>query len=419
MTEPKNKKNEGDIVGAVAKANPGVVHVILDTSALRKEVSPGSGALQRLQELVDKHVVEVLVPELVPRELATQLAAEWKKWQHKGEKDPQKVLSWCIPGEMTTKAESALGHVSEFSEQVEKLLVDGVDQRLRALRARFLHLSEASTRAAWDMYFKGDGPMKQAKSREDIPDAFIVAAALEEQSRLGKILHLVSADERMRKSMPKDRFVGHETLSAFNTSQDIRDALKAAEPPAADELPEPPTEAHWREHVQEAISQQMDSVQSGVEDSLWGALQGKSVTAGHLPSEDNSAELTGDGSIEELNLDLGAMDDLGHEAVLVPATLTIVDALADFFAFKADFWASEEDEGTHFSVSEGDWNDHYLAAQAYLTLKVKALIRVDLEYDENKEPIVATALIENIESIEVQEPEWWTKKMASRRRVKK
>nr|WP_253903122.1 PIN domain-containing protein [Corallococcus exiguus] len=381
---------------------PEPIHVLLDTSLLRSEVSAQGSGLRHLKSSVEKGVVRVLVPDLVLRELATGMATDFKAWVNKARQEPQRALSWCMPGSETEGANAGLAALTAVLPQIDQLLTDGVTQRMKELKAKILPVTEKAARAAWDMYFAGSGPMKQVKSRADIPDAFIVACAMEAQAKLGKRVHIIAGDVALKKAFPKREFVLHDSLGEFNSSDAVKAALQSLEERANAVAYE-----HWRGRVRDALAEQFDSIESGVRDALWAALHNKEVISHYLPSSNGEGRLEGDGSLDGLELHWAKVDDLGRGAVVIPVTLHVVDALVEVFIDKSDYWHDDE-VSTHFKAYDANWDDHSIAAHGYLELLVEAVIRVDLEEDEYEEIIVTTASIEEVKSIEMKEPDWFS-----------
>jgi hypothetical protein len=68
-----------------------------------------------------------------------------------------------------------------------------------------------------------------------------------------------------------------------------------------------------------------------------------------------------------------------------------VGVLVDLIIFKPDFYAAEEDDDAYFTLSDPDWNDHYVQAESDVT------IRFDVELTANPDGSAAQVEIGDFE----------------------
>ncbi|MET0404225.1 MAG: hypothetical protein ABW123_17565, partial [Cystobacter sp.] len=160
----------------------------------------------------------------------------------------------------------------------------------------------------------------------------------------------------------------------------------------------------WKKDVLRLLEDRYNEIFTSVEESLLGALAAEPVTADFFPSEGGLGRLWGDGRLEEMVLNVDGIEDVGPDAVIVPAMLHVANALIRVRMCRADAWMADD-----FVVVDAGDDDGYVDAEGYFRLAVKADLRVDLEVFQDgldSELVVGDASVDVVTSICVLEPPW-------------
>lgn len=334
-------------------AQSGPVNVVFDSSSLRG-LRPGSIMANRLRELVQLDAVAVYVPWIVEQEVSTGLAGDAQPLNAR----QRRAAAW-FPRRERDRAREAFESVDNFLRDSERLVEAGVKEFLDSLKAERLSLPRNAAEQVFADYFSGHPPFGKRKSRNDIPDAFIKRTIESAAASLAEPLHVVAADERLR--------VACSSISGVVVSARIDEVLKL--PTLAPAVPECDFRAFFRE-----VS---PSVEAAIEDAIGEAVTHSEVTSHIFPSDNQDATITAYGSMTDLQIDFDGLEVISERVALISVECCLEDCLLNLYIFKSDFWAGDYNE--HFSVSECDWNDHYLEAQTELNVNVSAVLAVELE----------------------------------------
>jgi hypothetical protein len=116
----------------------------------------------------------------------------------------------------------------------------------------------------------------------------------------------------------------------------------------------------------------------GIIDALEHRLAHHDLESAAFPSDNNDATLTGVGTVEDLAVTLEDVER-DRTAITIPFSCRVTGSLADLLIFKADVPLLDDDR---FSVSNDEWNDHYVEAQVEVDLFVRATAKLSLKLVE-------------------------------------
>jgi hypothetical protein len=379
-----------------------VVHVYVDSSCFRRESAWSEGALKRLQELVRQSVAKVYVHEIVAQEVATGLL---ESLQSAGQKlkEVRRALSWLSERERQEAFQSE-EKLRELMASAEAQLADELQARLRELNAEIVPMSLTATQEMWRRYFAGEVPFKGRKSRDDLPDGAILAAALDLAVRLGEEpLHVVVADKRLRDACPPNLHT-HEKLGAFTSCEAVRNALRTraedrGEGVSGDEL------AVWAEKVRRCVADAHGLVVRVVSGGVSEELPGTHVFSPYFPSDGNDAAVDMVGHVEDLTIDFNGMDFISRTEMTAPFIAELGESRVTLYVDRREAEDIEDDEQPFaLSITDSDWSENLVEAEATVSLKIAGQLRLELEEDEYETLRFVTGGVEYIADVDVVDP---------------
>lgn len=161
----------------------------------------------------------------------------------------------------------------------------------------------------------------------------------------------------------------------------------------------------WHAHLLQLLKEQHKGIIEMANGSLFAALDSEYVESDVFPSVDNEGELLGDGFIDSMELHEDRIENLGPEAILVPATLRVSDALVRL-TVPVDNLGTDAAE--YFAISEPEEGEHYTVADVYVELLLKADLRIDLGHDLESESMdefdIEGVVIDDVSNVQVMNP---------------
>lgn len=376
------------------------VPLFLDSSCFRRETGWDDGAFSRLKELVKARAVDVYVHELALREVSTGLVDDLPT--PSAIKAIRRTLSW-LDDDARRDAAAAIETFERLRAMAHSSLGQYMETRLVGMGANIIRLDPHQGVEMWRRYFTGEPPFASKKSRNDIPDAALFVAALELQDKLARTLHVVSADERLSRAFSAlgSHFVCHARLGAFNTHPEVASimlALSAArgEAVAQDEF------KRWEGLVRSCISSARRDIESLLNDALLEKLPGEDIVSSSFPSDDNKASIEMVGEVDALELELDDLEELSRDSVLVPFVATVDDITATLYIHRSEAYGLDDDEAPEairISITDWEWNEKFVRADAELSIRVRGTLAIDLEWDDYETCRFVSAAVEDIEEI--------------------
>ena len=150
-----------------------MINVVLDSSIFRKSPRLDSREFAVLSEMMEAGHVTLHVPYVVEREIISTLKKDQNERLSGAISNITKALHYEPRGEKSEELELTLENLTANLEAL-------VSERVAAWRlwmdqhgvVRHAITLEQSNNAL-EAYFNGDPPLKQPKSRKDLPDSFI------------------------------------------------------------------------------------------------------------------------------------------------------------------------------------------------------------------------------------------------------
>lgn len=236
-------------------------HVVIDTSVLRQMHFRHTG-FERLLHRSRKGLLKIYIPHIVLEEERTYLLANLITYVGQMHATMNKVtegllamLSQGLPRptlHIWTREELARNSKEIFTKFIAENKIE------------VLKISEAHAKNAWDRYFECAPPFNPEQARptrrQDIPDSWILEAALDLHGKQGRLCALV-ADGKLKKALAEH---GFETYSELDLLIDAVEAANAAQPIN----PRPPAESMRLDQLRGLAFQDVDLAVLGMNEAL-------------------------------------------------------------------------------------------------------------------------------------------------------
>ncbi len=366
--------------------------VFLDTSALPRHLERPGGAFEVLAQYAETGIIKTFVSEVCCKEWSSQLVGEIKKHLEACNRaiDATSRGPMDLPSEVSSILASAASTLTGVDPSIEKLVEDKTFSLLKQLGTDVLPISAGHGSAVMAGYFAGTPPFSGRKERKDIPDAFVFEALKELRAKTDGPILAVVHDKRLADALEAIPDVTvYPTLRELLGADDIVSALKETKFEALWET--------WFEH----FCTQLPNVTQTIRDQLINQIEKRmalaEVESDLIPSDNNTAIITGTAPPEDLELDWEDAQRLGAGWVSVPFRGTC-SVLTDFDVYRSDAYNQPD----WVTVQTGDpEKQHYFDAQAYFLIEVSGAASIQFD----KTDIIAGELGKPID-IEVDELEF-------------
>lgn len=330
------------------------IHLIIDTSVLSANAYYKSQGYKSLKILIDKGLLKIYLPYIIENEYIEQLKKPYLE-QFDSIKDSLETLKnrLLINTEEITNIKESINIVK--NNTIEHIIKDFETNFCTKLRIKKLDIKPHHAEEVFKKYFKGLPPFKGKKNRKDIPDAFIFECIRDIKNKESNTVVLV-ADNGLYDACDKINITVFKNIEDFIKHEKIQDMLT--------------------DHINPSIFVDHLKSNKNIENFLTNyhvkELENVTITSHHIPSDDNSAQIIGIYTPENIECDFSKLIYYGNKKIGVPVVFNIMVAV-DLFIFKGDYYA--EDYG--FSCIE-DWNDHYFRTESEYLLKVESIVIIDI-----------------------------------------
>ena len=200
-----------------------MIHLVLDSSIFRKSPRLDSREFAVLSEMMEAGHVTLHVPYVVEREITSTIEKDQNDRLSSAISNITKAVQYKPRGEKSKKLVLIL---EKLTEDLEEL----VSERVKAWRlwmdqhgvVRHAITLEQSNKAL-EAYFNGDPPLKQRKSRKDIPDSFIFQQIADLEKCYGNELVVVVEDGALRSAREGVSITCWKDLLEFFTSPSVQE----------------------------------------------------------------------------------------------------------------------------------------------------------------------------------------------------
>lgn len=344
-------------------------YVFLDTSVLSPNPLKPDQAFQRLATLAEEGHADISVSDITVREWASQMAIACEDRVVKASRAIRDLLRQPVADELPDYKlvqDAATALEQQTPAAVRELAKRKMDQFITEQRIHVAPLEGADTEEMWQRYFAGEPPFGSVKARQDIPDAFIYAAAQRIAGQMGSWkLHCVAADKRLRAALAGLASVeAYENLDGFFASDAGRALMDQSE-----------LSMQWKKGSGEILTfiaandaPLIEAVKDAVEEQLPGYLE----VEGAIPSDNGTAAIASVQDIGDVEIDWTQQEEFAPGWVFVPFAVECELEL-DFEVYRSD--AFDVPKWVH--VSFGDFErDHYFEASGCRPARVTGQLRL-------------------------------------------
>jgi hypothetical protein len=279
----------------------------------------------------------------------------------------RKLISQLLDRQDATTAEATREANKSCDEFIKKLGINEMP----------IDASDGAT--VFKAYFAGEAPFREPKSRDDLPDAFILCAARRfAMEQFSRTRLAICSDKRLRGAIAKIPDIEpFETMMDFLQSAPIKEAMGHLD-----------LSRLWTaEKGKEAIaflSKQRKYLSKLIHDFAYETLQGQSFTDSSIPVDNNEAIISAFGELEDLEVEWDKVEQYGPGWLVVPFRFES-DTELELAVYRADTFGVPD----WIHVTIGDYEkDHYFEATAERRLAVMGY----LSFRFTKDEITATKL---------------------------
>ena len=165
----------------------------------------------------------------------------------------------------------------------------------------------------------------------------------------------------------------------------------------------------------------ISDLESVVGEQLGEALIRHELTAQPLPSDNGDATVSSYGEVMDIAFNMVGAEQVGEDVLVIPFECIVDDCLLDFFVYKSDWYALDDELSSRMSVADSDWNSHYMMLQTQTALNVAARLLVEISVAETAaggKRVLAIGNVDiEIDEVNLAHPERYTPNPPKRKRL--
>ena len=342
-----------------------MIHLVLDTSIYRNNPDRDSLHFKAIERLSNAGSLQLHIPYVVLREFQTQQREIYSKDLTKS----LAGLNGLVRKKLDKNILDDLDQVkNELTKREEEILTNAEDQLSNwagKIGASVYPLCIDQSKSALEAYFKGNPPLKKVKTRDDIPDSFIVQAIYKLYSEIICPIHVVAGDKKIRDVFCKmENFTTYETLLDFVGTDFVQNALK-----------EFGLIANTTPVINSIKSQEEEEKSIGffLSENIGEFLVWQKIHDPSINDDNNEATINGYGTLDDLVLDFPNAGYYGGGEFGIPYDAKIM-VQAHYYIFKSEYYVMDADKDPLPSIT--DHNDHYFEAEEEFELCISGLVSV-------------------------------------------
>lgn len=341
-----------------------MIHVLIDTSILRQDPQRKSAAFQVLAKLGNWGELTLHIPYFVRHEFLSQRKEEYSGSLWEVERVLIKVANKPLKEDLKNSLGEQLAGLQATIPNIDEWIEQEFDLWCGHVGAENHPIKEHHGQRVAEAYFSGQPPFKEAKAREDIPDAFILETVRDVLAGIEQ-LNVVVGDKRLREACQKlQNVIVYSTLNEFIKSDQCQEALKDTDV------------AENFEAICKGFNQHIDMIGEVASTKLFDELVGYTFSDPSIPDDNNEATISMLDVPTNIGLDFEESEYYGGGVIVVPFEFEMT-VIADYYIFKSDYYVLDEKRAESISVSEYD-NRHYYEAGEEFNLAVRGKIAISL-----------------------------------------
>lgn len=358
-----------------------LINIIIDTNVLRAEPYYKKEEYNSLAILVENKVIKIFLPYLIEHEYLEQLKKDYIDDINKTQSSLARVSSrYNVDSTFCTGISEQISNFE--SETLKKVVSDFEENFCKRLNVEKVAIKSEHNIKVFEKYFQGETPFKNKKSREDIPDGFIFEAIQDIKLKNDNTV-VILKDGEFKKACIKNEITTFKSIEDFIKHSEIQNILS-------------------KHKISKENMKKMNvylSKNQCIKDFLLDRhideLEYVTITDERIPSDDNTAQIHGVSSAENIRCNLENIIYYSENTIGIPVSFD-VEVSAYVLIFKSEYYANES--YLEFYSSPEDWNKHYINADGTFLLRVDTDIVLDIsQVDFTDEDIDFDIEIENID----------------------
>ena len=261
-----------------------MIHLVLDSSIFRKSPRLDSPEFAVLSEMMKAGRVTLHIPYVVEREITSTLERDQHERLSRAISNISKALRYEPRGEKSKKLELTLEKLTEDLKDLISERVNALHLWMDEFGAVRHEITLEQSNKALDAYFNGNPPLKQPKSRKDIPDAFIFQQIADLKRCHGSDLAIVVEDGALRTACEGISITCWKNLLEFFASPGVQEFFSESI------IRENDTDIC--EHVAGIARARSDDITAHLEQTL-SSEEFRAIHDDRFPSEDGEIYITG------------------------------------------------------------------------------------------------------------------------------
>ena len=349
-----------------------MIHVLFDTSALRRVNVTKSVIAKALTRLAQERKITVHVPEVVVKEYSSGQEQDCRKKLSKLRKAIADLRRIPLSKELEGQLSQASVGMVDLGKQTMAFAQHHLAEWLKASQAMVHPISDRHGARVMNDYFNGQPPYKEKKYRDDIPDSFIWQVVLDIFDK-EKDMSVITSDKGIKSACESTGIQYFDNLAKFVSSDNLQTLFESA---------------LALENLLRCFAQNQDLKALLVDEAkelLSTQLVGESVTDYRILDDNMEGTVSGVDDISNLDLELSDLYYLGGGMYAIPFVAKL-DGLVDSHLFKADYYCMDETRVATIHIE--DCNDHYFLVEETFPLRVLGNIEVDLQSDLLESPSI-------------------------------
>ena len=342
-------------------------HLLLDTSIYRKNPSRTDLPFQALERLCKHNKVQLHIPYIVEREFQTYLIEPYVKSLNTSISELNALIRRGLSEGTIDQMKRIRDEISETKLTILSDVENAFTAWANSIGAQRHSITESSTIAALESYFKGTAPLKSPKTRNDIPDAFIFQTIYQLSSNGHSLIVIVQDGNLFEASQKLPSVRAFKSLSDFIESSEIQNEI--LELNVVRNLPIIRDTLKFLDEKSKIISKIIESEGGN-------SLEYKKICSHSIPDDNHEATITSYGDLIDVDLDFDEISYFGSGEFGIPfsgsASVTIT-----YYLYKWDYYNVIEE--TERSISISDHNDHYFEVEEDVEVTVYGLAKVIID----------------------------------------
>lgn len=364
-----------------------MIHVLIDTSIYRQNPKRDSLNFIAIEKLADANWLKVHIPYIVEREFQTQQREIYSKDLN----NAINGLNGLARKQLSPEYSKTIQRITEELESKKELILDDAENQFtewgKKINANRFPLCIEQANEALESYFRGKPPFKNIKSRDDIPDSFIVQSVLKICNEVETQIHLVAHDKKLREAFNEnDKIKTYQKLSDLIETSLVQQELKDLD--FLDNLDEVTKSLV-------AFENEHQEIHNAISSEIGEALIGKNIYDNTIYDDENAAIINGYYDAKDIKIDFDDINYYGSGHIGMSFSLKILVS-AYFYIFKSDYHAMPDDDMKP-RPSVTDHNDHYYEAEDEFELIIEGVVSLVID----PENIVLEDLSKSIEDVSI------------------